>query len=68
MTDADLERLELKLAYLESANQELSDIVYRQQRELDLLRETLQGWQRQVAEWRTEQGLRSLEEERPPHY
>lgn len=68
MTDADLERLELKLAYLESANQELSDIVYRQQRELDLLRETLQGWQRQVAEWRAEQGARSPEDERPPHY
>ena len=68
MTDADLERLELKIAYLENANQELSDIVYRQQRELDLLRELLHGWQRQVEEWRTEQGTRSMEEERPPHY
>lgn len=29
-----LERLELKIAYLERANTELSDVVYRQQREI----------------------------------
>ena len=33
-----IERLELKLAFLERANQELSDVVYRQQQELEELR------------------------------
>lgn len=68
MTDADLERLETKLAYLEQANQSLSDTVYRQQRELDNLRELVKGWQRELQAWRTEQGARSPDEERPPHY
>ncbi|MBX9608363.1 MAG: SlyX family protein [Gammaproteobacteria bacterium] len=68
MTDADLERLETKLAYLEQANQSLSDTVYRQQRELDNLRELVKGWQRELQAWRAEQGARSPDEERPPHY
>ena len=36
-----IERLEMKVAYLEVANTELSDAVYRQQKELDALRERL---------------------------
>lgn len=68
MTDADLERLETKFAYLEQANQSLSDTVYRQQRELDNLRELVKGWQRELQAWRAEQGARSPDEERPPHY
>ncbi len=68
MTDADLERLETKLAFLEQANQSLSDTVYRQQRELDRLRELVTTWQGEVQAWRAEQGARTAEEERPPHY
>ena len=37
MDDATLERLELKLAYLENANETLSEVVYRQQREITAL-------------------------------
>ena len=36
---AEREELEIKLAFLERANGELSDVAYRQQRELDALRE-----------------------------
>ncbi len=68
MTDADLERFETKLAFLEQANQSLSDTVYRQQRELDRLRELVTAWQGEVQAWRAEQGTRSADEERPPHY
>lgn len=69
MSDTALERIELKIAYLESANQELSDIVYRQQREIDALRTQLSAWQRQLEAWRSEQ-LESGDplDERPPHY
>jgi SlyX protein len=37
--DASLQELEIKLAFLERANSELSDVVYRQQRALDGLEE-----------------------------
>ena len=41
MSDERLERLELRLAWLESANQEMSDELYRQQREIETLRQRL---------------------------
>ena len=34
MSTEAIERLEMKIAYLERANNELSDVVYRQQREI----------------------------------
>ena len=37
MPETTLEQIELKIAFLEHANQELSDVVYRQQRELENL-------------------------------
>ena len=37
MTPEALERIETKIAFLESANAELSDVVYRQKKELCLL-------------------------------
>ena len=68
MIDAAIERLELKIAYLESANQELSDIVYRQQRDIDKLRAQMFAHQRQLDAWRSEQSDTAPVDERPPHY
>ena len=68
MSDSDLERIEIKIAYLENANQELSDIVYRQQRELDALRAQLKTYQRDLEAWKSEQGEAAPIDERPPHY
>lgn len=68
MDDAVIERLELKLAYLEQANQELSDVVYRQQREIDLLRAQVAGHERQLEHYRTDRPAVPLEHEKPPHY
>ncbi len=68
MIDAAIERLELKIAYLESANQELSDIVYRQQRDIDKLRAQMSAQQRQLDAWRSEQSDTAPVDERPPHY
>ncbi len=36
-----VERIELKIAYLERANNDLSEVVYRQQQEIDALRAEL---------------------------
>ncbi|MGE0189313.1 MAG: SlyX family protein [Steroidobacteraceae bacterium] len=63
-----LERLELKLAYLERASHELSDVVYRQQRELNELRARVQALSTRVAESSQQQHPYNEEEERPPHY
>lgn len=62
-----LERLELKIAYLERANHDLSDVVYRQQRELDELRVKVTAVVGRFYEL-TQQRPYSAEEERPPHY
>jgi SlyX protein len=67
MNEALLERLELKLSYLERANHDLSDVVYRQQRELDELRAKLAMFAGRFEEL-TQQRSYTDAEERPPHY
>jgi SlyX protein len=63
-----IERFELKLAYLERANQELSDVVYRQQQELDELRARLALVTSRVDALKATEETYTLEQERPPHY
>ena len=62
-----LEVLEFKVAHLERALQELSDVLYRHQTELDAVRETnrqlVQQLQRQGPD-----GADAAAEEIPPHY
>ena len=67
MLDESLEQVQSKIAYLERARTELSDVVFRQHREIlaletqvKALRERLEGAQSEV--------VRSAEQERPPHY
>jgi SlyX protein len=62
-----LERLELKIAYLERANHDLSDVVYRQQRELDEMRMKLTVFAGRFEEL-VHQRPYTDDEERPPHY
>jgi len=62
-----IDTLEFKVAHLERALQELSDVIYRQQLELDSVRET----NRQLVEQLQRQGGDegdSTQEEIPPHY
>jgi SlyX protein len=61
------EKLELKIAYLENANQELSDMVYRQQQDIDRLKAELQALTGRVDSIKVEPEY-TLEEEKPPHY
>jgi SlyX protein len=68
MSDSALEKIELKIAFLENAYQELSDVVYRQQREIEALQFQLTISQRQLDEMKAEQATPRPEDERPPHY
>ncbi len=63
-----LERLELKIAWLEQANAELSDVVYRQHREIDDLRERLKALVERLDAAQVAETPRRPEDERPPHY
>lgn len=67
MTDR-LEQVEVRIAYLEQANGELSDVVYQLRQELEALRaELLTITQR----WEASQAAPTAytaEQEKPPHY
>lgn len=63
-----IERIELKVAFLERANQELSDVVYRQQQEMDSLRMQLAAFSNRIDSLKSAAGEYLAEEERPPHY
>ncbi len=64
-----LEQIETKIAFLEHANVELSDVVSRQQRDIGALRDQIAALAARI------QALReadvtppAAEDERPPHY
>jgi SlyX protein len=67
---ATLEQIEMKIAYLEQANAELSDVVYRQQQELDALRKLLTDMSARfaTAQAQAQATTYTAEEEKPPHY
>ena len=66
MTNETIERIELKIAFLERANTELSDVVYRQQQEIAALDERLARLTSAVELMKQAPG--EPVEERPPHY
>jgi uncharacterized coiled-coil protein SlyX len=69
MTPETLERIETKIAFLERANAELSDVVYRQRKEIDELRSRLTSLSARLESGQAEGGRPyTLEEEKPPHY
>ena len=62
-----IDALEFKVAHLEQPLQELSDVVYRQQRELDSLRDRNQQMHEQLQQLE-ERGGDPNRVEIPPHY
>lgn len=69
MSNEALERIELKIAFLERANNDLSDVVYRQQQELTTLGEKVAALAEKLDSVKAdEQTPYTLEDERPPHY
>ena len=65
---ARLEALEFKLAHLERGLQELSDVVIRQQKDLDRLALLNQQLSRQLEAMREEAEAGKDPHEIPPHY
>jgi uncharacterized coiled-coil protein SlyX len=63
-----LEQIETKIAYLEQANAELSDVVYRQQQELDTLRARLSALTVKFETAPMPATAYTAEDEKPPHY
>jgi SlyX protein len=73
MNDANIdkdavERIELRIAYLERANNDLSEVVYRQQQEIDALRAQLAILSGKLEGALAEPTVYTPEQERPPHY
>jgi uncharacterized coiled-coil protein SlyX len=68
MNDETLERIQTKIAFLEGAAAELSDVVYRQQMEIQALTAQLKSLANRLSGGQPDDTTRTLEQERPPHY
>jgi SlyX protein len=66
--DQRIVQLEIKVAYLEEANAQLSDMVYRQRQELESLRTQLAGFAERIEAAREQTTAYTAEQEKPPHY
>ncbi len=63
-----IEQLEIKIAFLEQANGQLSEELYRQRRELEALRAQLAVLQQRLEAAQSQSTTYSPEQEKPPHY
>ncbi len=69
MNEERIENLELKYSYQEQAINEMSDIIYQQQKKIERMEELLKAVMEKTAE--NESGpshVTSLMDEVPPHY
>jgi uncharacterized coiled-coil protein SlyX len=62
------EAIETKIAYLEHANAELSDVVYRQRQELETLQLRVAALAGRFEGAQLPATAYTVEEEKPPHY
>jgi len=63
-----IESMQTKIAFLERANVELSDVVFRQQQELQALAAQLRALGERLLAVQAQERAHVPEEERPPHY
>jgi len=68
MNDEALEQIQTKIAFLERANTELSDVVFRQQQEIRALSARINEVLERLETAQSEERQRPPEDERPPHY
>lgn len=68
MDDTTVEQIQTKIAFLERANSDLSDVVFRQQRQLEALGARVKEVAERLASLQSEERDRPPEDERPPHY
>jgi uncharacterized coiled-coil protein SlyX len=68
MNDETLEQIQTKIAFLERASAELSDVVFRQHREIQALEAKLKMLSERMSGPQSAETPRTPEQERPPHY
>jgi uncharacterized coiled-coil protein SlyX len=68
MNDETLEQIQTKIAFLERAAAELSDVVFRQHREIQALDAKLKAVAERLSGTPSADDARLPEHERPPHY
>jgi SlyX protein len=68
MDNDALERVQIKIAYLERANTELSDVVFRQQQEIQALAAQIREVADRLQSAQVPERASNPEDERPPHY
>ena len=69
MSDPELQQIEEKIAYLEIANAQMEDEMFRQQREIQTLARAHRGLLEKLERTQDgEKGNRDELAERPPHY
>jgi uncharacterized coiled-coil protein SlyX len=68
MNDETLEQIQTKIAYLERAVAELSDVVFRQHREIQTHEAKLKALSDRLSGVQSDESARPPEQDRPPHY
>ena len=67
--DQRIDQLEFKIAFLEEAAAQLSDVVYEQRQQIEALRLQLAGFMSRVEAAQAQSATPyTAEEEKPPHY
>jgi len=68
MHDEALEQIQTKIAFLERATSELSDVVFRQHGEIQALEAKLKAVVDRLSAAQSDEVPRSPDQEKPPHY
>ena len=68
MNNETLEQIQTKIAFLERASAELSDVVFGLHKEMQSLEAKLEALRDRLSGAQSDEPPRSLEQERPPHY
>jgi uncharacterized coiled-coil protein SlyX len=68
LSDGTLEELQIKIAFLERASAELSDVVFRQDREIQRLTSQLKNLSERLSGAQSDEAPRPPDQEIPPHY